>query len=61
MSSASAPTDPQLLEALRDTVRALCRDYPGSYWRGLDREKAYPTDFVQAMTRAGLLGVLIPE
>ena len=61
MSSASAPTDPQLLEALRDTVRALCRDYPGSYWRGLDREKAYPTDVVQAMTGAGLLGVLIPE
>jgi len=58
---AATATDPQLLEALRDTVRALCRDFPGSYWRGLDREKAYPTDFVQAMTRAGLLGVLIPE
>ena len=60
-SPAATATDPQLLEALRDTVRALCRDFPGSYWRGLDREKAYPTDFVRAMTRAGLLGVLIPE
>ena len=58
---AATATDPQLLQALRDTVRALCRDFPGSYWRGLDREKAYPTAFVQAMTQAGLLGVLIPE
>jgi len=63
MSSDPAATasDPQLLDALRDTVRALCRDFPPVYWRGLDREKAYPTDFVQAMTKAGLLGVLIPE
>lgn len=57
----SALADPELIEALRQTVRALCRDFPPAYWRGLDREKAYPTDFVAAMTRAGLLGVLIPE
>ncbi len=53
--------DAELIEALRSTVRALCRDFPPTYWRGLDREKAYPTDFVAAMTKAGLLGVLIPE
>jgi acyl-CoA dehydrogenase len=53
--------DPELIEALRQTVRALCRDFPPPYWRGLDREKAYPTGFVAAMTKAGLLGVLIPE
>lgn len=57
----SALPDPELIEALRQTVRALCRDFPPAYWRDLDREKAYPTDFVAAMTRAGLLGVLIPE
>ncbi|MDR6627121.1 acyl-CoA dehydrogenase family protein [Caulobacter segnis] len=57
----SALADPELIEALRQTVRALCRDFPPAYWRGLDREKAYPTDFVAAMTKAGLLGVLIPE
>lgn len=57
----SALADPELIEALRQTVRALCRDFPPAYWRGLDREKAYPTDFVAAMTTAGLLGVLIPE
>jgi acyl-CoA dehydrogenase len=38
--------DPELIEALRQTVRALCRDFPPPYWRALDREKAYPTDFV---------------
>ncbi len=53
--------DAELIEALRQTVRALCRDFPPAYWRGLDREKAYPTGFVAAMTKAGLLGVLIPE
>jgi acyl-CoA dehydrogenase len=53
--------DPELIEALRNTVRALCRDFPPHYWRELDREKAYPTAFVAAMTKAGLLGVLIPE
>lgn len=53
--------DPELIEALRQTVRALCRDFPPAYWRVLDRDKAYPTDFVAAMTKAGLLGVLIPE
>ncbi|PHY22400.1 acyl-CoA dehydrogenase family protein [Caulobacter sp. BP25] len=57
----STLADPELIEALRQTVRALCRDFPPVYWRGLDREKAYPTEFVAAMTRAGLLGVLIPE
>lgn len=57
----TALADPELIEALRQTVRALCRDFPPAYWRGLDRDKAYPTDFVAAMTKAGLLGVLIPE
>jgi acyl-CoA dehydrogenase len=50
-----------LLESISDTVRTLCARFPDSYWRELDRKKAYPTDFVAAMTQAGLLGVLIPE
>nr|WP_230374388.1 acyl-CoA dehydrogenase family protein [Pontivivens ytuae] len=37
------------------------RDFPGEYWQRTDRERAYPTDFVTAMTEAGLLSVLIPE
>ena len=46
---------------IRDSVRRMCADFPGEYWRKLDRERAYPTDFVQALTRSGFLSVLIPE
>ncbi len=46
---------------IREAVQALCKDFPGEYWRGLDRERAYPQDFVKALTDAGYLAVLIPE
>ncbi|MDP7651919.1 MAG: acyl-CoA dehydrogenase family protein [Rhodospirillales bacterium] len=46
---------------IRDAVRALCEGFPGPYWRELDRERAYPTAFVQALTEAGYLAALIPE
>src|SRR3989442_5088551 len=46
---------------IRDLVRRICSDFPGSYWRKLDEEQAYPADFVTALTKAGLLSALIPE
>jgi alkylation response protein AidB-like acyl-CoA dehydrogenase len=46
---------------IRDGVRALCAKFPGEYWRALDRERAYPTEFVAALTKAGYLAALIPE
>jgi acyl-CoA dehydrogenase len=46
---------------IREAVRRLCADFPGDYWQKLDRERAYPTEFVQALTDAGFLSVLIPE
>ena len=46
---------------LRDAVRRICSDFPPEYWRKLDDERGYPTEFVQAMTAAGFLGALIPE
>src|SRR4249919_1286956 len=46
---------------IRDGVRALCSKFPGEYWRALDRDRAYPTEFVAALTRAGYLAALIPE
>jgi alkylation response protein AidB-like acyl-CoA dehydrogenase len=49
------------LSAIRDSVAALCAQFPGEYWRETDRERAYPTAFVEAMTREGFLGALIPE
>jgi len=49
------------LSAIRDSVRALCASFPGEYWRELDRDRAYPTQFVEALTTAGFLAALIPE
>ena len=46
---------------IRDAVRRLCAEFPGEYWRQHDRERAYPTDFVNALTQAGFLAALIPE
>src|SRR6476660_7965432 len=46
---------------IRSSVRALCAKFPGEYWRGLDRERAYPTEFVAALTEAGYLAALIPD
>lgn len=46
---------------IREAVARLCADFPGEYWRKLDEERAYPTDFVNALTEAGYLATLIPE
>jgi acyl-CoA dehydrogenase len=46
---------------VRDAVARLCKDFPDEYWRDKDRVKAYPVEFVQALTDAGYLSVLIPE
>ena len=52
------PTD---YEELRDAIARLCGQYQGAYWRALDRDMAYPTEFVEALTEAGWLSILIPE
>ena len=46
---------------IREQVVRLCRNFPGDYWRELDRERAYPSAFVAALTEAGYLALLIPE
>ena len=46
---------------IRTAITRLCADFPGEYWREKDRDKAYPTEFVQALTDAGYLSVLVPE
>jgi alkylation response protein AidB-like acyl-CoA dehydrogenase len=49
------------LNEIRQSVRALCERFGEDYWLEMDRENGYPTDFVAELTRAGFLGVLIPE
>jgi acyl-CoA dehydrogenase len=56
----SIPLDPGWGE-VRDGVRHICEQFPNAYWVKLDHESAYPTEFVDALTRAGYLGALIPE
>ena len=57
MGATAGETFPEIREA----VRRLCAQFPGAYWRALDRDRIYPTEFVQALTQAGFLSVLIPE
>ena len=55
-------TDPRdEREQIRAAVRELCARYPDRYWRDLDARSAYPSEFVDALTKAGWLGALIPQ
>lgn len=46
---------------IRNSVRALCDRFDLDYWRACDTRRAYPEEFVRAMSEAGWLGALIPE
>jgi acyl-CoA dehydrogenase len=52
---------PELQRQLKSAVGELCRNFPDAYWRELDSKRAYPQEFVQALTRAGYMATLIPE
>ncbi|MBZ8133059.1 acyl-CoA dehydrogenase family protein [Afifella sp. IM 167] len=51
----------EALREIRLAIRKLCERFGDEYWRRLDRERAYPAEFVAALTQAGYLAVLIPE
>ncbi len=44
--------DNNLQQEICEEVRKLCAGFPGEYWRELDRETAYPTEFVVALSKA---------
>ena len=44
---------PDAYQAIRDAVRALCADFPDEYFRKTDAARAYPAEFVEALTKAG--------
>ncbi len=46
---------------IRDAVRDLCKQFPDEYHRKIDFERAYPEEFVKALTEAGWLAALIPQ
>src|ERR1700681_1332840 len=45
---------------LRSALRELCAQFPGEYFRRVDERRAYPQEFVDALTKAGWLAALIP-
>ncbi|MFN9579433.1 MAG: acyl-CoA dehydrogenase family protein, partial [Novosphingobium sp.] len=53
-------TESEDLAEIRRAVQALCAEFPGEYWREKDRTRDYPGEFVDALTKAGFLAVLIP-
>ena len=53
--------DTELRTDLRAAIDRICADFPDQYWRDLDRERAYPEKFVDALTGTGCLGALVPE
>ena len=56
------PFDPTAPYAdIREGVANVCADFPGPYWQELDRDRAYPKAFVDALIREGYLAAMIPE
>ncbi|MBO9513759.1 MAG: acyl-CoA/acyl-ACP dehydrogenase [Variovorax sp.] len=51
----------QNFQDIRDAVRDLCAQFPGEYFRKVDQSRAYPAEFVDALTRAGWMAALIPQ
>jgi acyl-CoA dehydrogenase len=48
-------------QQIRDEIRKVCREFPDAYWRDVDRNKAYPGEFVKKLSELGWLAALIPE
>ena len=46
---------------IREAIARICAEFPSPYWRELDAEGAYPTAFVQALSKSGYLAALVPE
>lgn len=57
----SSTKSSELHAELRAAVAELCRSFPDAYWRELDAKRAYPAEFVDALTKAGYMATLIPE
>ena len=54
-------TTPDPYQDIRDAVRDLCAQFPDEYHRKVDEKRAYPEEFVNALTQAGWMAALIPQ
>ena len=48
-------------QMLVSAISDLCAKFDQSYWTAVDGARQYPEEFVQALTEAGWLSMLIPE
>ena len=54
------PNESDQYQEIRDAIRQLCKQYPDDYFRKIDEQRAYPEEFVDALTKAGWMAALIP-
>ncbi len=57
----SVSLDDTAYAEIRTAIREICARFGDPYWRDQDRLRRYPSEFVDALTRAGWLAALIPE
>jgi len=48
-------------QAIVASVARLCADFDARYWRDCDDQARFPDEFVSAVTKAGWLGIAMPE
>ncbi|MFQ5541807.1 MAG: acyl-CoA dehydrogenase family protein [Candidatus Binatia bacterium] len=46
---------------IQEEIRKVCREFPDTYWRDVDRRRDYPEAFICKLTELGWLAALIPE
>jgi acyl-CoA dehydrogenase len=64
VSEIRIPLQPEGYSDVRSTVEKICANFPGAYWRTLERKplgERYPNDFINALGEAGIMGALVPE
>lgn len=47
-------------DAIRGAVTELCAKFDQEYWTEVDRERRYPEEFIDELTKGGWLSMLIP-
>ena len=47
-------------QQIKEAVQALCDNFGDDYWREKDRSHSFPVEFVEAMAKAGWLGITMP-
>lgn len=58
------PAYPDLTESeatVREAVAKICADFPEDYWLKVDNAPRWPSEFQEAIAKAGWLGIMMPS